>query len=54
VLILASESMLNVDSKALAEQVRAVDVQRMGLAVGTLGPATMQQLDTALRIHLNL
>ena len=54
VLILASESTLNVDSKAQAEQVRAVDVQRLGLALGTLGPATMQQLDTALRIHLNL
>lgn len=54
VLILASESMLNVDSKAQAEHVRAVDVQRLGLALGTLGPATMRKLDTALRIHLNL
>ena len=54
VLILASESMLSVDSKAQAEQVRAVAVQRMGVAVGTLGPATMRKLDTALRIHLNI
>jgi mRNA interferase MazF len=45
---------LSVDSKAQAEQVRAVDIQRVGPALGQLPAGVMTQLDAALRLHLAL
>lgn len=45
---------LRFDSKAQAEQVRAVAVIRVGERLGQLDAATMYALDGALRLHLNL
>lgn len=42
------------DSKAQAEQVRAVDVERLGPALGFLPASMMQDVDQALRLHLHL
>ncbi|MDR1635265.1 MAG: type II toxin-antitoxin system PemK/MazF family toxin [Bifidobacteriaceae bacterium] len=42
------------DSKAQAEQVRSVDVSRLHTQVGHIGPADIQRLDRALRLHLGL
>ncbi len=54
VLLTRSESGLARDSKAQAEQVRSVAVERVGRAVGRLAPATTESLDDALRLHLAL
>ncbi|MGW0056686.1 type II toxin-antitoxin system PemK/MazF family toxin [Nocardia nova] len=45
---------LRVASKAQAEQVRSVSVERIGRVLGTLPPALVKDLDRALRVHLNL
>lgn len=45
---------LRVDSKAQAEQVRSVAVDRVGPVLGALPGATMAALDVALRLHLAL
>jgi mRNA interferase MazF len=45
---------LRVDSKAQAEQVRSVAVQRVGPRVGRVPDNLMDQLDEALRLHLAL
>jgi mRNA interferase MazF len=42
------------DSKAQAEQVRAVAVERIGERVGTVPLVLMSDLDDALRLHLDL
>ena len=42
------------DSKALAEQVRSVAVERIGERVGILTTIDLAHLDEALRIHLAL
>lgn len=54
VLLRASDTGLRNDSKAQAEQVRAVAVERLGARVGTLAAAVMADLDEALRLHLAL
>jgi mRNA interferase MazF len=54
VLIQAGEAGLSTASKAQAEQVRAVDYRRLSRRLGGLAPATMKQLDSALRTHLSL
>jgi len=54
VLIPAGQGGLRVDSKAQAEQVRAVAASRVGRQVGSLAAETMKQLDGALRLHLGL
>ena len=55
VLLPAAETGLNEDSKAQAEQVRAIGFSRFGsTAVGHLSDTLMQQLDAALRLHLAL
>lgn len=41
-------------SKAQAEQVRSIDVRRLGARIGQLPPAVIDQLDEALRLHLGL
>lgn len=45
---------LRVASKAQAEQVRSVSVERVGRILGTLPPALIKEVDRALRLHLNL
>lgn len=42
------------DSKAQAEQVRSVAVERLGPVVGRLSLGLERQLDDALRLHLAL
>ena len=54
VLLPADETGLDVDSKAQAEQVRSVAVERLGKVVGSLGFELADQLDEALRVHLDL
>jgi mRNA interferase MazF len=54
VLLPASESGLSRDSKAQAEQVRAVSVERVGERVGALTPTLLTALDEAVRLHLAL
>ena len=50
----AGEGGLATDSKAQAEQVRAVDYERFGRRLGTVGATTLGRIDDALRIHLGL
>ena len=45
---------LRVDSKAQAEQVRSVAVERLGSVLGRLPPRLMADEDEALRLHLQL
>lgn len=54
VLVPAAASGLRRDSKAQAEQVRSVAVERVGRSVGTVPPPIMTQLDQALRVHLGV
>ncbi len=54
VLLPADETGLDVDSKAQAEQVRTVAVERLGEVVGSLSFELAEQLDEALRMHLDL
>ncbi len=54
VLLLADRSGLNRDSKAQAEQVRSVAVERIGERIGRLPASVMADLDEALRLHLAL
>ena len=54
VLLTAAASGLRVDSKAQAEQVRSVAVERVGERVGQLTAETVDALDEALRLHLAL
>ncbi|HWB22755.1 MAG TPA: type II toxin-antitoxin system PemK/MazF family toxin [Gaiellaceae bacterium] len=54
VLLRAADSGLRHDSKAQAEQVRAVSVERLGAKVGMLQPPLMAELDEALRLQLGL
>ena len=54
-LIVAAEHPgLRNDSKAMAEQVRSVDVSRIGKRITTLTTGTMRDLEAALLLHLNL
>ena len=54
VLLAADETGIRVDSKAQAEQVRAVSVERVGPVLGRLPAPTIKQLADALRLHLQL
>ena len=45
---------LRADSKAQAEQLRSVTVERIGPVVAHLPPSLMAELDDALRLHLQL
>ena len=54
VLLPAAECGLATDSKAQAEQVRSVSVDRLGGSVGGVPAALMRRLDDALRLHLAL
>jgi len=54
VMLPAGQTGLRQDSKAQAEQVRTVAVERVGERVGRLPAALIAELDRALRIHLSL
>lgn len=54
VLLPADETGLDVDSKAQAEQVRPVAIERVGSVIGRVPFHIMEQLDDALRLHLDL
>ncbi|MGH2908181.1 MAG: type II toxin-antitoxin system PemK/MazF family toxin [Solirubrobacteraceae bacterium] len=54
VLLPAGTAGLSVDSKAQAEQVRAVSIDRVGALLGEAPPAIMRAVDHALRLHLAL
>ena len=54
VLLPAHQTGLPRDSKAQAEQVRSIAVERVGQRVGRLPAALIAELDQALRVHLSL
>ena len=54
VLLAADETGLEHDSKAQAEQVRSISVERIGRLIGLVPFDLMTQLDNALRLHLAL
>lgn len=41
-------------SKAQAEQIRSISVERVGKIAGRLPPDILEQLDSAIRLHLAL
>jgi mRNA interferase MazF len=53
-LLPAAATGLRQDSKAQAEQVRSIAVERLGPVLGRAPADVMMQLDDALRIHLHL
>jgi mRNA interferase MazF len=53
-LLAASTTGLRQDSKAHAEQVRSIAVERLGPILGRTPADVMAQLDEALRLHLQL
>ncbi len=54
VLLRAELTGLRRDSKAQAEQIRSVPVERLGPVLGRLPAVVMDDLDQALRRHLQL
>ena len=54
VLLPANATGLDLDSKAQAEQVRSISVDRLGASIGEVPHALMEELDEALRLHLAL
>ena len=53
-LLPAAVTGLRQDSKAQAEQVRSIAVERLGAVLGQVPADVMAQLDDALRLHLQL
>ena len=54
VMLAASSTGLRLDSKAQVEQIRSVDVQRIGDMVGLVPLDLMAQIEDAMRLHLEL
>lgn len=54
VLLPAAATGLDRDSKAQAEQVRSIAVERVGERLGVVSNAIMLEVDDALRLHLGL
>lgn len=54
VLLPAIETGLAIDSKAQAEQIRSIAVERVGPRVGLVPVELLDDLDEALRLHLAL
>lgn len=54
VLLTAETCGLASDSKAQAEQIRSVDIGRLGDVVGRVPERLMADIDDALRLHLGL
>ena len=42
------------DSKAQADPVRSIDVERVGERIGVVPPPLLEQVEEALRLHLSL
>lgn len=53
-LLPADATGLRVTSKAQAEQVRSVSIERVGAVLGQVPASLMAELDDALRLHLQL
>ena len=54
VLLPATATGLDADSKAQAEQIRSIAVQRVGRRIGAVPSSLLGVLDEALRLHLAL
>ena len=54
VILEAASTGLSIDSKAQAEQIRSVDVRRIGDMIGMAPLDLMAQIDDAMRLHLEL
>jgi mRNA interferase MazF len=54
VMLPAADCGLTRDSKAQAEQVRSIAIERLGRRIGKLTPALLAKLEDALRLHLGL
>jgi mRNA interferase MazF len=54
VVLPAASTGLECDSKAQAEQVRSIDIGRVGAQLGSVPARLMAQLDEALRLHVGL
>lgn len=54
VMLPASDCGTTRDSKAQAEQVRSVAIERIGRRLGQLPPSLLSDLEAALRLHLGL
>ena len=54
VLLRAKDSGLKAKSKAQAEQIRSVAVERIGTRVGLVRASQLEALDEAIRLHLAL
>ena len=54
VLLPAPETRLDRDSKAQAEQIRSIAVERVGDRLGVVPNSIMLDVDEALRLHLGL
>jgi mRNA interferase MazF len=54
VLLRADRTGLRKDSKAQAEQIRAIAVERVGDRIGLVPYALLSKLEEAIRIHLDL
>ncbi len=54
VLLPATDTGLDRDSKAQAEQIRSIAVERVGERLGVVPYALMLEIDEALRLHLVL
>jgi len=54
VLLPAAETGLDRDSKAQAEQIRSIAVERVGSRLGVVPNSTMNEIDEAVRLHLGL
>ena len=54
VVLPAAATGLDRDSKAQAEQIRSVAVERVGVRLGVVPNATMLDIDEAIRLHLGL
>jgi mRNA interferase MazF len=54
VLLPAAATGLRVDSKAQAEQVRSLDIGRIGDVMGEVPDDLLERVDEAVRVHLAL
>jgi mRNA interferase MazF len=54
VFLSASSTGLDRDSKAQAEQIRALDVERIGDRIGIVRDQEMREIEEAIRLHLAL
>lgn len=54
VLLPAEETGIHTDSKAQAEQIRSVSIERVGPVIGRMPRHLLARLDDALRLHLHL